>query len=186
MFDLDLAWRRARRDEIRNSLQTEKERQEHPHEEKGRREQAEAKAGLSGLLDPLRFFKVFRPAQAVLLKRVEEIQGIVIQFLAECLISFKDPAYHEEREWRAIQFGIDAPTVKFRSRGGNIVPYVELDLTATEGSARGRLPIRTITYGPMLEPGVSDRALKMLCDTAGYNDPEVTVDRSSIPYRGPG
>jgi Protein of unknown function (DUF2971) len=186
MFDLDLAWRRARRDEIKNSLQPEKQRREQLHEE-ARQEQSGAKAGLFGhLFESARFFKVFRPAQEESLKRVTEIQTRVTQFLAECLITFKDPAYRKEREWRAIQFGIDAPAVKFRNRGGNIVPYVELDLAAAEGSAHDRLPIRAITYGPTLEPDVSDRALKMLCSTAGYNDAEVMVCQSSIPYRGPG
>jgi len=103
----------------------------------------------------------------------------------DLLKAFDQQREVEEAEWRVIQFGLDAPLVKFRTSGGGIVPYVELDLTA-ETSDRPRLPIRTITYGPTLEPAVSERALKMLCSTAGYSDSEVIVRQSSIPFRGPG
>jgi hypothetical protein len=178
MFDVDLAWRRARQEKIRDALQ------ERSHKEPGHGDQVQP--SVSRWLPQFSVFKAFRPAQEESMKWVTEIETTVTRFLAECLITFKDAAYHEEREWRAIQFGIDAPPAKFRIRGGAIVPYVELDLRAVHGPAPGRVPIRTITYGPTLEPSTSDRALKMLCATAGYGESEVTVRQSSIPYRGLG
>lgn len=140
---------------------------------------------LSAPLQVLETYGLFKALgnQRKSLEQIEEIQARMTQFLAECLISFKDPAYREEREWRAIQFGLDAPSIKFRPQEGNIVPFVELDLTAAEGSGRGRLPIRRIRYGPTLEPGLSDRALEIFCDSLGYSDPKVTVSQSGIPYR---
>jgi hypothetical protein len=202
MFDLDLAWRRARRDELNVSFQDGKKNPAQPPNRPPSaasvtrrtksQKQAEAKPFLASLphiaatLRVLKSARIFKALgdQGKSLKQIEEIQTGITRFLAECLISFKDPAYYEEREWRAIQFGLDSPLVKFRTQEGNIVPFVELDLTAAEGSAPGRLPIRKITYGPTLEPGLSERALKILCGTSGYSDTEVTVSQSSIPYRG--
>ena len=101
--------------------------------------QAKAKSGLGGLLgNPewrnigVKFLEALPPAQRKSFQQIAEIQSRMTQFLAECLISFKDPAYYEEREWRAIQFRLDAPLVKFRTQEGNIVPFVELDLTTAE------------------------------------------------------
>lgn len=106
------------------------------------------------------------------------------RFLAECLICFKDPAYSEEKEWRLIQFGGSNPTIQYRVGRGCLLPYVELDLTSSAPRFKGRLPLRQITYGPVLESALVERSLKTVLTTHGYTDVVNRVARSRVPYRG--
>ena len=104
-------------------------------------------------------------------------------FLSESLRCFKHPAYKEEREWRVIQFGT-APTgaravePNFRAARRGIVEYIELDLL----SAKDRLPLQTINYGPTLDANVSDQSLKLLCQGKGYDN--VSITKSRVPFAG--
>jgi hypothetical protein len=109
-------------------------------------------------------------------------------FLSEALNCFKDPAYEEEQEWRIIQHGRnyqgkDTCKINFRSNGGRIVPYTILNLTASNSKETKRhLPIKIIGFGPTLNPNITQRSLRLLCDAHGYGKSEVTIKRSGIPF----
>jgi DUF2971 family protein len=118
-------------------------------------------------------------------------------FFSECLNCFKDPAYAQEEEWRAICFGRDGPKIlfqpKWRATAGHIVPYTELDFTRKSGEHKGKLPIKTIWYGPTLNPDATERALRLLLESCGYpvqlphGQPvanSVAIQRSRIPFNG--
>jgi Protein of unknown function (DUF2971) len=109
-------------------------------------------------------------------------------FLSECLNCFKDPAYREEQEWRLIQFGRvnfqDVLKASFRTGGSRVVPYVELDFRLARGPQRGKLPLKVIRYGPTLDPKVTERSLRLLCDAYGYNERHLTIRRSGVPFTG--
>ena len=110
-------------------------------------------------------------------------QQVFTKFLAECLICFKDPAYQEEEEWRVIQNGQNAG-IKFRPSGPRVVPYIELALTPlTDDKPDARLPLKSITYGPTLEPAVTEKSLAMLLEHHKYNQPAIEIKRSGIPFR---
>jgi hypothetical protein len=115
-------------------------------------------------------------------KRLKETQQQFTEFLPECLICFKDPAYAEEQEWRVIQFGQNVE-VKFRPSGARIVPYVELELTPPVAGEAKRLPIKTITYGPTLDPDVAKKSLDMLLKSYKYPASDVAIKRSAVPFR---
>lgn len=116
-------------------------------------------------------------------KRLTDIEDAFDRFLAECLICFKDPAYQEEHEWRAIQFRHSNLQVAFRSRRTHILPYVELDITNPHGAYAERLPVYRIIFGPALEPRATINSLTMLTETYGYLNPKIEVVHSRIPYR---
>lgn len=109
-------------------------------------------------------------------------------FLSEALNCFKDPAYEEEQEWRIIQHGRnyegkDTCKISFRSNGGRIIPYTILNFTASGSKeTRGHLPIKIIGFGPTLNPNITQRSLRLLCDAHGYGKSEVTIKRSGIPF----
>jgi len=96
------------------------------------------------------------------------------RFIAECLVSFKNPSYREEAEWRLIVFGKEAGQIKYRAKEGNLIPYVELDLMAPSGNS----PVNKVSFGPTLEPRVTERALRMVLGE------QVGIQRSKIPFRG--
>ncbi len=101
--------------------------------------------------------------------------------LFSALIIFKHPSYKEEHEWRLIQFGryvgskerrlteeLICPT-RFRVRGGQIIPYVDLDLTGSAGRLHGKLPVAEIVCGPTIRPELGIKALSQLCDSLGFD-----------------
>jgi hypothetical protein len=113
---------------------------------------------------------------------LKEAQQQFTEFLPECLICFKDPAYAEEEEWRVIRFGHNVE-IKFRPSGARVIPYVELELMSTADGEAKRLPIKTITYGPTLEPDVAKKSLDMLLKSYKYPAPDVEIKRSAVPFR---
>lgn len=129
-----------------------------------------------------------KPSQTKALQRNNEAWGAFNMFLSECLNCFKDPAYREEQEWRVIQFGRvggqDVLKASFRTGGARVVPYVELDFRPAKGPYRGKLPANLIRYGPTLDPRVTERSLRLLCEAYGYNERRLTIKRSGVPFTG--
>jgi hypothetical protein len=93
---------------------------------------------------------------------------------------FKDPAWAEEQEWRAVHVlpSGELDGVRFRPSGGIAIPYVDLEMGAEPGSA---LPIRKIVQGPIVDSGIAVKSLEMLLASNGYSDVDITV--SSVPLR---
>lgn len=112
-----------------------------------------------------------------------------LNFLSECLSTFKDPGYREEAEWRLIQFGRDEtrtwtwPT-KFRARAGQVVPYADLDLSKSRKPYSGKLPLRVIVHGPTLNPERAMRSLQLFCASRGFNADILDLRASKIPFVG--
>jgi hypothetical protein len=106
------------------------------------------------------------------------------QFMIECLVCFKNPAYAAEDEWRLIVFGRSKPNVNFRVGRGCPLPYIELDLTILDGEHRGKLPISGINYGPVHESAMVKRALRTCLEAMGYDHVTTHVNQSKVPYRG--
>jgi len=111
------------------------------------------------------------------------------RFFSEAVISFKDPAYDEEGEWRLIQFGrVFSSTrqwmhpVEFRERRGRIVPYADLDLSRSTGPYAGKLPVREIVHGPTQDPERSGKALRLLVEARGYAEDQIRLRRSAVPF----
>lgn len=111
-------------------------------------------------------------------------------FFSECLNCFKDPAFEEEKEWRAIQFGRrefrDIPNLKFdfRTSGSRIIDYTLLDLKPSEGKYTGKLPISVVRYGPTLDPKTTERSLQILLRAHGYSADLVELKQSIVPFTG--
>jgi hypothetical protein len=115
---------------------------------------------------------VITSARARLFAALGEIVGFVF--------SFKDPAWGEEQEWRAVRsVPVDEQDeVHFRPHGGIPVPYVAL---AIGNDTQGRLPIREIVLGPRPDSGTAARSVELLLANHDYSDVEITT--SSVPLR---
>lgn len=119
-----------------------------------------------------------------------EISAAVLAFtamwLVEWIYTVKDTAFQEEQEWRLIclpeirwnLFGeaiyAHPESVKTRVRGSGIVPYVKLK------AGNDLLPIRAVTCGPALHPGLNKKAVELLLKSKGYTSP---VRNSQVPLR---
>lgn len=126
--------------------------------------------------------KQFRDHMAGRVAELNRGMELFTQFLAECLVCFKNPAYHEEAEWRLITFvqagADDTSRIQFRPREDWVIPYVKLSAT---GDA-GKLPLTHIVCGPILEEAPTAKSVSMLTQRLGYAG--ISVKRSIIPYRG--
>jgi DUF2971 family protein len=95
------------------------------------------------------------------------------------LVLFKNPAFEEEREWRAIRaVAPDLPAV-IKHRGQS-VPYLELTFQGSPWRRGGRIPIRHVYHGPTADPHVVEE-MKHLLSSQGHE--QVTIDASQIPLR---
>ena len=63
---------------------------------------------------------------------------------------------------------------KFRSRGGKVIPYADLDLT------RSNPLIRHIVLGPSVDKHRGKSAVELCCEMAGLRDTQVSS--SNIPF----
>jgi hypothetical protein len=122
----------------------------------------------------------------------ERLFSSVARLLYECLVCFKHPGFHEEREWRLIQQGrvgnTDVTKVDFRARTGRIVSYTPLTFRpktaarTVESHDANTLPLAAITYGPTLDPQAAERALRSLLESRGYVPGRVGIRPSGIPF----
>lgn len=111
-------------------------------------------------------------ARARLFSALGEVVGFVF--------GFKDPAWAEEKEWRAVHVipSGELEGVQFRAGKGVAVPYVNLEMGTDPD---GRLPIREIVQGPSVDTETAVRSLELLLASNGYSDVDITV--SSVPLR---
>jgi hypothetical protein len=105
--------------------------------------------------------------------------GIVGGTLANLACTIKHPKFEEENEYR--QFYQPGSTslqleVKFRNGRFGLTPYIEIPFIE-----EGRLPLRTVTIGPCLDPDVEKYTVKALLEKHAYTSVEVLT--SDIPLR---
>jgi hypothetical protein len=92
--------------------------------------------------------------------------------------SFKDPAFHEEKEWRAICMGDPEPHgVKFREGKHTLVPYLEIPIEEPDGS----LALASIRVGPSQYWAEAGTAAAQLAGETRAGPAELL--RSAVPYR---
>jgi hypothetical protein len=121
----------------------------------------------------------------------EDRHKVVVGFFADFyksifrfLYSFKDPAFSEEKEWRVVLADINNANldkVPFREMRGTIVPYVEMPLSSLEPVKENHLPIVEIIQGPLVDPALGEKSLKMLLKKCDYNN--VKIRQSEVPIR---
>ncbi|MEY1556541.1 DUF2971 domain-containing protein [Yoonia sp. R2331] len=100
----------------------------------------------------------------------------IFNAISKCF-RFKSHAFREEREWRVLHSGKshDSKNVKYHSRGGRIVAYLDVDFGGS---------LREVILGPKTHVGV--REMGRVLDRFGLNNNEaskIKVNRSSASYR---
>jgi len=125
----------------------------------------------------------------VVVTRREDLRREAVRYIEELLlddiVTFKNPAFREEKEWRLIvrprligtqqsqPSGVKASPFRFRGSRGSLVPYLELH---PEGE---RIPLKSVQFGPSLEASRAENSVGMLLASCGFKD--VKVSGSQIP-----
>lgn len=118
-------------------------------------------------------------------KLVCEVAKVVNKKIEECIVFFKDPAFEEEKEWRAIYYEKEEGLIKtkYRARSNRIVDYKEFDLSPTFADTyKDKLPVCEIICGPGIENTATNEVIQKLLKDNGFAD-RVNILNSSIPFK---
>ncbi len=117
----------------------------------------------------------------------EFILKVAQELLTDEILSFKNKAFEEEREWRLIArprlFRLHANDDRgktpskfyFRPSRGLLVPYIKL------APLRGKLQIASVRSGPSLDETKAEASIRLLMRQNGFEDKDVDFSGSSIP-----
>jgi hypothetical protein len=103
--------------------------------------------------------------------------------LVDDVIMFKNPAFREEAEWRAVFLRFDELSkipLAFRLHKGTLIPYVCLALTPT--GTPDKLPLVEVVRGPQSGGMLGSKALRSLLRQCGYTESGI-ITESAIPLR---
>lgn len=103
--------------------------------------------------------------------------------VADYLLSFKHPAFSVESEWRLCLTPDTSDEIQIRFRDGpyGLTPYVEIDPTPMAGVNTNKLPLASITHGPVPDPSNTRFALDKLMRSRGYYHAEISG--CDLPFR---
>jgi hypothetical protein len=119
---------------------------------------------IGGLLD--RALALLRSVDTVRLEAIEAVLEYLADHLAELVASFKQPAFREDQEWRLLMVADTTypddglARMRFRTAGGQIVPYIPVDVSPAGGPASS--PIAEVICGPLDRTDLSARAIQLL------------------------
>jgi hypothetical protein len=148
-------------------------------------------------IELLSIFVDAQPKWSILMNRFGEEAALLLRYLS---LSYKSPAFREERETRMLTepnkksghpFEFMAP-LNFRTRGADILPYISLaPILIREANGSSRLPthderppplsVRRIVTGPGIDYSKNKASIERLLLTHGYEAVEIAP--SSIPFR---
>ena len=83
----------------------------------------------------------------------------------DMLISFKHPAFKEEKEWRLIRVTVEShqpENLRFRETEGGLVPYRPTHIFDVREIEKPQFPLSSIIFGPSLEPVRTHSAIELL------------------------
>jgi Protein of unknown function (DUF2971) len=135
--------------------------------------------------------------------REQEVHAIayatIQRQMLECMLTMKNPAFKEEREWRLIHHRSGftrepEAVVDYRPTRSFIVPYVALDITPmgpevlehvpvahqSEVRAHNRVPLATVIVGPSAHPEAAAAAIRTMLRDLHMN---ADVINSRVPIR---
>lgn len=101
---------------------------------------------------------------------------------------FKDEAFSEEREWRAIyceELSSGKLPTNYRARSNRIVDYKEFSFapTALDIEYNNKLPLKKIICGPGVDHEQQIQVIKSLLKDRGYDYNNIEIEYSTIPFK---
>jgi hypothetical protein len=100
----------------------------------------------------------------------------------DMLVSFKHPAFEEEGEWRMVRItrdDHDPSGVRFKEADGVLKPYRGMYLYDKGEGERPHFPLRSIRFGPMLEPNSTKAAITLFLNSVAANSHPIGL----VPYQ---
>jgi hypothetical protein len=108
----------------------------------------------------------------------------LVDHLVEFVVSFKQPTFREEAEWRlavALDTGYAGEgtwQVQFRVETGHPVPYVDLDISPRGGPAAS--PVAEVVCGPIDRGELAARSIQLLLKSRGNSSARVRTSALTL------
>ena len=106
----------------------------------------------------------------------ENREALVNNSIICACLGAKNEAYRSEAETRGIVYVNEGKYVKFRSRKGYIVPYVQIILPKDA--------LKEIIVGPTTDSELTMKSILQMLSLKGYDIDNIKISKSKIPYRG--
>jgi len=104
-----------------------------------------------------------------------------INIFIELIISFKNPAFQEEAEWRlikVIQASHKPELCHFRDTKSGLIPYLHTYIC--EKKDVHKFPLHQIRFGPLLDPSQTKSSLELLVHRLSKNANPIMMDANTI------
>lgn len=103
--------------------------------------------------------------------------------LLDMLICFKHPAFEEENEWRLIYVTSEShepENLRFREANGYLIPYRPTFIFDESELKIFQFPIKSITFGPSLDPDRIRSAIQLLLHHIGIDGHQIKLHPTDI------
>ena len=112
--------------------------------------------------------------------------GSAAYYIKNMAVRFKNSAFSEEKEWRAIYSNSSHSEeglqfINFRVANSEIVPYIELDICPSAGKKEWELPILEIIIGAKQDFQRAEKSISLMCKH--FKLPLPKISKSTIPLR---
>jgi hypothetical protein len=116
---------------------------------------------------------------------INTVADIAFTRLWDTVMSTKNRAFEDEREWRVVISAGAADKVEYRATARGLIPYVQLSFPPGAPLDSSPLPINRVWVGPANDPVASVAAVTGFLKSAGYANADKLVSPSGISFRGP-
>jgi hypothetical protein len=121
--------------------------------------------------------------------KVVEMALQATNILFDMLLSFKHPAFESEGEWRLLRVTAqrrEPEKLRFRESAGSLIPYRPTHIYDNEESKKPSFPLRSIGFGPMLEPERTRSAIELFLLHTAADEHAIVIDPHQVQIKGAG
>lgn len=111
-----------------------------------------------------------------------------VNILIDLLLSFKNPVFSEEKEWRLIfarQASHKSEQLEFREADNNLIPYIDTEVVENI-NGNPSFPINSIQFGPTLDESSTRTALELYVNKVSTYNNRILIHPENININGAG
>ena len=111
-----------------------------------------------------------------------------VNILNDLMLSFKNPLFKEESEWRLIKgyrADINPELLKFRDIENALVPYIETFIVE-ETDGEPIFPLHSIRFGPMFDETRTKSSLELFVQKESVSKGKINIDTKNVKISGAG
>ncbi len=111
-----------------------------------------------------------------------------VNILFDLMLSFKNPVFNEENEWRLIkgrQASYKPEHLKFRETNEGLIPYIETYIVE-DLEGKFVFPLCSIKFGPMLDDERSKSTLELFVNKEAVSENKISINVNDVRITGAG